>query len=139
MPFVDHLYFYTTGLKFTRNSVLKEGNYYKISSDFFKKNVLKKNKLLVKDLLVKHLWEPFFVYFREEETIHEIFEAMSKDLAQKVNLNHYLDENFQPLEFSYDEYLTTIEKFIILMKKSIDQDSIRRAYHKKVPKYIELD
>jgi hypothetical protein len=131
MSFADHLYFYTTGLKFTNNSIIKEGSYYKISSDFFKKNVLKKNKLLIKDLLIKHLWEPFYVYFRDEETVQEIFEATAKDLAQKVNLSHYLDENFQPLEFSYDEYLATIEKFIILMKKAVDPHSIRRAYHKK--------
>ena len=127
MPFLDHLFFYTTNLKFTRNSIIKEGNYYKISSDFFKKNILKKNKLIIQDLLVKHLWEPFFIYFRDEETVQEIFEAMSKDLVHKLNMGHYLNENFQPLNFSYDEYLTTIEKFIVLMKKSIDTNSIRRA------------
>jgi len=128
MAFLDHLFFYTTNLKFTRNSILKEGNYYKISSDFFKKNILKKNKILIKDLLIKHLQEPFFIYFRDEETVNEIFEAMAKDLVQKLNLGHYLDENFQPLGFTYDEYLRTIEKFIILMKKSVDTDSIRRAH-----------
>lgn len=128
MAFVDHLFFYTTNLKFTKNSILKEGNYYKISSDFFKKNILKKNKIIIKDLLIKHLQEPFFIYFRDEETVNEIFEAMAKDLVQKLNLGHYLDENFQPLGFTYDEYLTTIEKFIILMKKSVDLDSIRRAH-----------
>jgi hypothetical protein len=127
MPFLDHLFFYTTNLKFTRNSIIKEGNYYKISSDFFKKNILKKNKLIIQDLLVKHLWEPFYIYFRDEETVQEIFEAMSKDLVHKLNMGHYLNENFQPLNFTYDEYLTTIEKFIVLMKKSIDTNSIRRA------------
>lgn len=128
MAFLDHLFFYTTNLKFTRNSILKEGNYYKISSDFFKKNILKKNKMIIKDLLIKHLKEAFWIYFRDEETVDEIFEAMAKDLVQKLNMGHYLDENFQPLGFSYDEYLTTIEKFIILMKKSVDGDSIRRAH-----------
>ena len=128
MSFVDHLFFYTTSLKYTRNSIIKEGNYYKISSDFFKKNILKKNKIIIKDLLIKHLQEPFYIYFRDEETIDEIFEAMAKDLVQKLNLGHYLDENFQPLEFQYDDYLATIEKFIILLKKSIDSDSIRRAH-----------
>ena len=128
MSFVDHLFFYTTSLKYTRNSIIKEGNYYKISSDFFKKNVLKKNKIIIKDLLMKHLQEPFYIYFRDEETVSEIFEAMAKDLVQKLNMGHYLDESFQPLEFQYDEYLSTIEKFIILLKKSIDSDSIRRAH-----------
>jgi len=130
MSFVDHLFFYTTNLKFTRNSIIKEGNYYKISSDFFKKNVLKKNKMIIKDLLMKHLQEPFWIYFRDEETVNEIFDAMSKDLVQGLNLGHYLDENFQPLEFQYDDYLSTIEKFIMLLKKSIDSDSdsIRRAH-----------
>ncbi len=127
IAFMDHFYFYTTNLKFTRNSILKEGNYYKISSDFFKKSTLKKSKITVKDLLVKHLWEPFYIYFRDEETVNEIFEATAKDLVHKLNMSHYLDENFQPLSFSFDEYLATIEKFIILMKKSVDVESIRRA------------
>jgi hypothetical protein len=127
MAFLDHLFFFTTNLKFTRNSVLKEGNHYKISSDFFKKNTLKKNKIIIKDMLVKHLWEPFIIYFRDEETVDEIFEGMSKDLVHKLNMSHYLDENFKPLNFSYDEYLSTIEKFIILMKKTIDSSGIRRA------------
>lgn len=127
MAFVDHLFFYSTNLKFTRNSILKEGSYYKISSDFFKKNILKKNKIIIKDLIIKYLQEPFWLYFRDEETIDQIFESMAKDLVQKLNLGHYLDENFQPLGFTYDEYLATIEKFIILMKKSLDTNSIRRA------------
>ena len=127
MSFLDHLFFYSTNLKFTRNSILKEGNYYKISSDFFKKNILKKNKIIIKDLLIKHMQEQFWLYFRDEETVDEIFEGMAKDLVQKLNLSHYLDENFKPLGFSYDEYLATIEKFIILMKKSVDMNSIRRA------------
>lgn len=127
MAFLDHLFFYTTNLKFTRNSILKEGNYYKISSDFFKKNIQKKNKLLIKDLLFKHMREPFYMYFKDTEVVDEIFEAMAKDLVQKLNLSHYLDENFQQLEFSFDEYLMTIEKFIFLMKKAIDVESIRRA------------
>jgi hypothetical protein len=127
MAFLDHLFFYTTNLKYTRNSIIREGNYYKISSDFFKKNILKKNKMIIKDLLIKHFYEPFFIYFKDEETVEQIFEAMSKDLVQKLNLGHYLDENFKPLGFSYDQYLATIEKFIILMKKSLDTDSIRRA------------
>jgi len=127
MAFLDHLFFYTTNLKYTRNSILKEGNYYKISSDFFKKNILKKNKMIIKDLLVKHFFESFYIYFRDEETVNEILDAMAKDLVQKLNLGHYLDENFKPLGFSYDEYLLTIEKFIILMKKSLDTSSIRRA------------
>jgi hypothetical protein len=127
MAFLDHLFFYTTNLKFTKNSILKEGNYYKISSDFFKKNIIKKNKMIIKDLLIKHFQEPLFIYFKDEETVDEILEAASKDLIQKLNLGHYLNENFQPLSFSYDEYLATIEKFIILMKKSLDVESIRRA------------
>jgi len=127
MAFLDHLFFYTTNLKYTRNSLIKEGNYYKISSEFFKKNILKKNKIIIKDLLIKHLFESFYIYFRDEETVDQILEAMSKDLVQKLNLGHYLDENFQPLEFAYDDYLQTIEKFIILMKKSLDLSSIRRA------------
>jgi len=127
MAFLDHLFFYTTNLKYTRNSIIKEGNYYKISSDFFKKNILKKNKIIIKDLLIKHFYEPFFIYFKDEETVDEILEAMAKDLVQKLNLGHYLDENFKPLNFSYDEYLMTIEKFIILIKKSLDLESIRRA------------
>ncbi len=127
MDFLDHLFFYTTNLKFTRNSILPEGNYYKISSDFFKKNVLKKNKIIIKDLLIKHMWEPFILYFRDEETVMEIFEATSKDLVHKLNMSHYLDSDFKPLNFGYDEYLQTIEKFIILMKKAIDPAGVRRA------------
>ncbi len=127
MDFLDHLFFYTTNLKFTRNSILPEGNYYKISSDFFKKNILKKNKLIIRDLLLKHLWEPFIIYFRDEETVNEIFEGMSKDLVHKLNMSHYLDEDFRTLNFGYDEYLQTIEKFIILMKKTLDPACIRRA------------
>ncbi len=127
MEVLDHLFFYTTNLKFTRNSILKEGNYYKISSDFFKKNVLKKNKIIIQDLLMKHLWEPFILYFRDEETVHEIFEAMAKDLVHKLNMSHYLNEDFHALNFGYDEYLATIEKFIVLMKKTIDPTGIRRA------------
>jgi len=127
MAFLDHLFFYTTNLKFTRNSILKEGNHYKISSDFFKKNIQKKNKLLIKDLLFKHLSEPFYMYFKDAETVDTIFEAMAKDLVQKLNLSHYLDNDFHQLEFGFDEYLQTIEKFIFLMKKSIDIESIRRA------------
>ncbi len=127
MEVLDHLFFYTTNLKFTKNSILKEGNYYKISSDFFKKNVLKKNKIIIQDLLMKHLWEPFILYFRDEETVHEIFEAMAKDLVHKLNMSHYLNEDFHALNFGYDEYLATIEKFIVLMKKTIDPTGIRRA------------
>ncbi len=127
MSFLDHLFFFTTNLKFTKNSILKEGNYYKISSDFFKKNVLKKNKIIIKDLLLKHMWEPFIIYFRDEETVNEIFESMSKDLVHKLNMSHYLDSDFKSLNFGYDEYLQTIEKFIILMKKTIDPAGIRRA------------
>jgi hypothetical protein len=127
MAFLDHLFFYTTNLKYTKNSIIREGNYYKISSDFFKKNILKKNKMIIKDLLIKHFYESFYIYFRDDETVDQILEAMSKDLVQKLNLGHYLDENFKPLGFSYDQYLATIEKFIILMKKSLDTDSIRRA------------
>jgi len=127
MDILDHLYFYTTSLKFTRNSILKEGNYYKISSDFFKKNVLKKNKIIIRDLLIKHMWEPFIIYFRDEETVNEIFEGMSKDLVHKLNMSHYLNEDFESLNFGYDEYLQTIEKFIILMKKTLDPSGIRRA------------
>jgi len=127
MAFLDHLFFYTTNLKFTKNSILKEGNYYKISSDFFKKNVLKKNKLIIKDLLIKHLFETFYIYYKDEEVVDQVLDSMAKDLVQKLNLGHYLDENFQPLGFSYDDYLLTIEKFIFLMKKSIDTGSIRRA------------
>jgi hypothetical protein len=127
MAFLDHLFFYTTNLKFTTNSIIKEGNYYKISSDFFKKNIQKKNKILVKDLLYKHMREPFYMYFKDAETVDEIFDAMAKDLIQKLNLSHYLDDNFQQLEFTFDEYLGTIEKFIFLMKKAIDTKSIQRA------------
>jgi hypothetical protein len=127
MAFLDHLFFYTTNLKFTRNSIIKEGNYYKISSDFFKRNIQKRNKLLIKDLLMKHLGQLFFIYFQDKEIVDEIFEAMSKDLIQKLNLNHYLDETFKPLEITFDEYLATIEKFIFLMKKAVDPASIRRA------------
>ena len=83
--------------------------------------------MIIKDLLMKHFYESFYVYFRDEETVDEILEAMAKDLVQKLNLGHYLDENFKPLGFSYDQYLMTIEKFIILMKKSLDTNSIRRA------------
>jgi len=126
MAFLDHLFFYTTNLKFTRNSIIKEGNYYKISSDFFKKNIQKRNKILVKDLLYKHLSEPFYIFFKDKETVDTIFEAMAKDLVQKLNLSHYLDENFQQLEFTFDQYLATIEKFIFLMKKAIDDESIKR-------------
>jgi hypothetical protein len=132
MPFLDHLFFYTTNLKFTRNSILREGNYYKISSDFFKKNILKRNKMIIKDLLIKHLQEPFWIYFKDEETVDEIFESMAKDLVQKLNLDHYLDENFKQLGFTYDQYLLTIEKFIILMKKAIDGDGIRRAHFAQI-------
>ncbi len=127
MDILDHLFFYTTSLKFTRNSILKEGNYYKISSDFFKKNILKKNKIIIRDLLLKHLWEPFIIYFRDEETVNEIFDGMSKDLVHKLNMSHYLNEDFNSLEFGYDEYLQTIEKFIVLMKKTLDPAGIRRA------------
>jgi hypothetical protein len=127
ISFLDHLFFYTTNLKYTRNAFLKEGNYYKISSDFFKKNILKKNKIIVKDLLIKHFKESFYIYFRDEETVDQILDAMSKDLVQKLNFSHYLDEDFQPLSFSYDEYLSTIEKFIFLMKKSLDLNSLKRA------------
>ncbi len=127
MDFLDHLYFFTTNLKFTRTSLLKESNYYKISSDFFKKNILKKVKIVIRDLLLKHLWEPFIIYFRDEETVNEIFESMAKDLVHKLNMSHYLDEDFKTLNFSYDEYLQTLEKFIILMKKTIDPAGIRRA------------
>jgi len=130
MSFLDHLFFYTTNLKFTKNSIIKEGNYYKISSDFFKKNILKKNKILIKDLLLKHLRELFYMYFKDEETVDEIFEAMAKDLVQKLNMSHYLNENFKPLEFAFDEYLMTIEKFIILMKKTIDDEKIMLIYNK---------
>ena len=129
MPFLDHLFFYSTNLKYTRNSILKESQYYKISSDFFKKNVLKRNKIQIYDLLVKHMWEPFYIYFRDEETVKEIFENMAKDLTQKLNFSHYLDKNFKPLTFSYDEYLNTIERFIVLMKKSIDMSSITKRIH----------
>ncbi len=127
MDVLDHLFFYTTSLKFTRNSILKEGNYYKISSDFFKKNVLKKNKIIINDLLTKHLWEPFIIYFQDAETVNEIFEGMAKDLVHKLNMAHYLDEDFNTLNFGYDEYLQMIEKFIILMKKTLDPAGIRRA------------
>ncbi len=127
MDILDHLFFYTTSLKFTRNSILKEGNYYKISSDFFKKNILKKNKLIIRDLLMKHLWEPFIIYFKDIETVNEIFEGMAKDLVHKLNMSHYLNEEFKSLNFGYDEYLQTIEKFIILMKKTLDPSGIRRA------------
>ncbi len=127
MDFLDHLYFFTTNLKFTRTSLLKESNYYKISSDFFKKNVLKKSRIIIMDLLLKHMWEPFIIYFRNEETVTEIFESMAKDLVHKLNMSHYLDEDFNKLNFGYDEYLQTIEKFIILMKKTIDPAGIRRA------------
>ena len=127
MAFLDHLFFYTTNLKFTKNSILKEGNYYKISSDFFKKNTQKKNKILIKDLLFKHIGEPFYMYFKDQEVVDEIFEVMAKDLVQKLNLSHYLSEEFKQLEFSFDEYLMTIEKFIFLMRKAIDTESIRRA------------
>jgi len=126
MSFLDHMYFYTTNLKFTRNSILSEGNHYKISSDFFKKNIQKKNKLLVKDMLFKHMSEPFYIYFKDMETVDEIFDAMAKDLVQKLNLGHYLNEDFKQLDFTFDEYLTTLDKFIFLMKKAIDIDSIRR-------------
>jgi hypothetical protein len=73
------------------------------------------------------MYEPFIIYFRDEETVDEIFEGMSRDLVHKLNMSHYLDEHFQTLNFSYDDYLKTIEKFIVLMKKTIDPAGIRRA------------
>ncbi len=127
MPFIDHLYFFSTNLKFTRNGVLSEGNHYKLSSDFFKKNVAKKDRIIIKDLLMKHLWEPFYLFFKDEQTVSEIFDATAKDLVHKLNMSHYLTENFQPLHLGYDEYLQKLEKFIILMKKSVDGASIRRS------------
>jgi hypothetical protein len=73
------------------------------------------------------MYQPFMLYFKDEETVDEIFEAMAKDLVHKLNMSHYLDENFKPLNFGYDEYLSIIEKFVILMKKTIDPTGIRRA------------
>lgn len=127
MPFIDHLYFYSTNLKFTRNSIMPDGNHYKLDSNFFKKNVAKKDRIIIKDLLLKHLWEPFFLFFKDEDTVNEIFDATAKDLAHKLNMSHYLTEDFQPLELGYDDYLQKLEKFIILMKKSVDSSSIRRS------------
>jgi len=131
MSFLDHLFFYNTALKYTRNSIIKEGNNYKISSDFFKKNVRKKNKLVIKDLLLKHLLEPFYIYFNDMAVVDDIFESMAKDLVQKLDMSHYLDEDFNQLEFSFDEYLKTIEKFIFLMRKSINLDNIKRVNYKR--------
>lgn len=121
MPFIDHLYFYSTSLKFTNNSVLKESKYHKISSSFFKKSNIKKNRLIIKELLNKHLWKYFFDFFKDPETVDEIFEAMAKDLIQKLNVQHYLDDDFKPLQLSFDEYLNTIEKFVVLMKKTLER------------------
>ena len=126
MPFIDHMYFYSTNLKFTKNGVLREGNHYKLDSNFFKKNAAKKDRMIIKDLLMKHLWEPFFLYFKDEETVDEIFNGTAKDLAHKLNMSHYLTSDFKPLELGYDEYLQKLEKFVILMKKSVDDTSIRR-------------
>ena len=126
IPFMDHMYFYTTNLKYTKNSIIPEGNYYKISSDFFKKNVLKRNKLLLMDLLYKHIGNYFYIYFQDKEIVETIIENIAKDLSQKLNLEHYLTEDFKQLEFSYDVYLNTIEKFIFLMKKAFDDTSIMR-------------
>lgn len=122
MPFVDHLYFYSTSLKFTNNSFMKESKYHKVSSTFFKKSNIKKNRLIIKELLNKYLWKYFFEYFKDAETVDEIFEAMAKDLIQKLNVSHYLDEDFKPLKLSFDEYLNTIEKFVVLMQKTLQEN-----------------
>jgi len=119
MPFVDHMYFYSTSLKFTNNAVLKESRYHKVNSNFFKRVNAKKNRVIIKELLNKHLWRYFYEHFRDREIVDEIFEAMSKDLMLKLNINHYLDDNYNSLQLSFDEYLNFMEKFIVLMKKTL--------------------
>lgn len=123
MPFIDHLYFFSTSLKFTKNSISKESEYHKISSTFFKKSNIKKNKVIIKELLNKYLWNYFFNFFKDADTVNEIFEAMSRDLVQKINTSQYLDSNFKPIQLSFDEYLSMIERFIIMMRKTLSPNA----------------
>lgn len=119
ISFMDHFYFYGTSLKFTKNSINKESTYHKISGNFFRKTNIKKTRMLLHELMTKHFWKFYYEQFKDEETVTQIIEAIVRDLMQKINVDQYLDANFSPLNMTYDEYLLFLEKFIILMKKTI--------------------
>jgi len=118
MPFLDWMHFYSTCVKFTKSNDVPEAQYFKINGSFFKKNTSKKTRIIITKYLNKHMWEIFFDKFKDEATVETIFDSISKDLVQKLNMNFYLNEDFSTLEFTQEEHEAIIEKFILLFKKS---------------------
>jgi len=128
MSLLDHMYFYETVYKYTKNSSDAHGtsnelnNKYIVNSEFFKKSNKKKNLLYIQEKLGKKLFSHFYNIFGDKESVMQILESMSKDIIKKLNFNYYLDEDLKSVEFNFNEYLDNIDYFIDRIEKVILRD-----------------
>jgi hypothetical protein len=140
---LDHMYFYETAYKYTKNHG-DDGNAYGdeknklpvslentsvINSSFLKKNTKKKNILYIKEKLTKKLFRYFYNIFGDKESVLEILTKMAEDILTKLNFNLYLDENLNKLDLTFNEYLDNIDFFIDKIEKIIlgDENEINNG------------
>lgn len=129
MSLLDHMYFYNTVYKYTKNSSDVYGtsntlnNKYIVNSEFFKKSNKKKNLLYIQEKLSKKLFAHFYNLFGDKDSVMEILESMAKDIIKKLNFNYYLDEDLKSVEFNFNEYLDNIDYFIDRIEKVVLRDT----------------
>ena len=116
---LDHDFLYNTIFKNINNSFVKESYYHKVNSKFFKNNIKKKYYLIIKELLAQKLFNFFYIYLEDKETVDEILNNMARDISQKLNPNFFLEENYKNKKFDEKEYYKFLTNFIELFTRKI--------------------
>jgi len=152
MSLLDHMYFYETAYKYTKNFG-DDGNAYckdankmpldlentsVINSSFLKKNTKKKNILYIKEKLIKKLFKYFYNIFGDKDSVIEILTKMAEDILTKLNFNLYLDKNLNKLDLSFNAYLDNIDFFIDKIEKIILSDGIEEVNIKELTSGINI-
>jgi len=119
MNILDHDFIYNTITKNINNSFSEEAYYHKVNSKFFKNNIKKKYNLIIKELLTQKLFNFFYMYIEDRETVDEILNKMSRDISQKLNPNFFLDENYKNKKFDEKEYYKFLTNFIEIFTTKI--------------------
>jgi len=116
---MDHDFLYNTIFKNLNNSFAEESYYHKINSKFFKNNIKKKYYLIIKELLIQKLFNFFYTYLEDSNTVDEILDKIAKNISQKLNLNFFLDEEYQNKNFDEKEYYKFLNNFVEIFTTKI--------------------